>query len=162
MRIWVVLCLSKGESVLCQRIWACCVISGSKQLSFRSPTEALVHLTAKCWFCSLVPARPNFYRQTSRRIARIPQRQPACRGDVRRLEITPCVLQGASHGLRNRAGQLHLEDSIRIKTNCQVEDDAALPCPCPNTASTTQTCTCALTLAPNLWKKATPLASICS
>jgi hypothetical protein len=58
-----------------------------------SPIDALVYFVVGCGLCCQIPIRLALRTIIHRRIAVLPQRWPACRGDVRGFRLHPDVVQ---------------------------------------------------------------------
>jgi hypothetical protein len=58
--------------------------------------DALIHLTFRCRLYCHLPIGPDLTALTRLRIAVIPQRRPACRGNVGRLGCHPDVIENVS------------------------------------------------------------------
>ena len=58
-----------------------------------SPVDALVHFVVRCRLRHQIPIRLDVQPVIHLRVAALPQRWPACRGDARRLRISPNVFE---------------------------------------------------------------------
>lgn len=62
-----------------------------------SPIDALIDLIGRCRLRCQIPVRLDLHTLARLRITVLPQRWPACRGDVRRLSVHADVIQNLPH-----------------------------------------------------------------